>query len=68
MTDEELIERLRWYPEGIGHSIRLPAADRLEYVLGRVSQLEKERKEAWDRAAYAEEQWGRCEVKLRGKG
>jgi hypothetical protein len=67
MTDEELIERLRWYPDGIGHSIRLPAADRLEYLLGRVSQLEKERKEAWDRAAYAEEQWTICEVKLRSK-
>lgn len=30
----------------------------------RIEELEAERDEAWRRAAYAEEQWGRCEAKL----
>ena len=35
-----------------------------EELTDRIEELQAERDEAWRRAAYAEEQWGHCEVKL----
>jgi hypothetical protein len=53
MTDKELIAFLRDLP----FLRAAAAADRIE-------ALTVERDEAWRRAGNAEEQWGRCEVKL----
>jgi Zn-dependent M32 family carboxypeptidase len=53
MTDEELTAFLRDLP----FLRAAKAADRIE-------ALTAERDEAWRRAGHAEEQWGRCEVKL----
>jgi len=57
MTDEELVEKLRWYPQGAGHSVRIPAADRIEYLNKRLAEVTAERNQARGQRQYAEEQW-----------
>jgi hypothetical protein len=59
MTDEELVKRLRDKRQKGNRfdSLEYEAADRIEALI-------VERDEAWRRAGNAEEQWGRCELKL----
>ena len=57
---DDLVKLLRRPYGNLTFAEKKETADRLD----RIEDLEAERDESWRRAAYAEEQWGRCEAKL----
>jgi DNA repair exonuclease SbcCD ATPase subunit len=70
MTDEELVKLLAATNEQLQQALKEQSSvsDRLveanEKMKEKFLVVMAERDEAWRRAGHAEEQWGRCEIKL----
>jgi hypothetical protein len=70
VTDEELVKLLATTNEQLQQALKEQSSvsDRLveanEKMKEKFLVVVAERDEAWRRAGHAEEQWGRCEVKL----
>jgi hypothetical protein len=70
MTDEELVKLLATTNEQLQQALKEQSsvsnrlAEANEKMKEKFLVVMAERDEAWRRAGHAEEQWGRCEVKL----